>query len=103
MKKYSLLATGLLLLSHSLATPLAHAAEVDVDNLVQEAERASYYSGNDGRSDARMMIVDNQGRKQLRQFTILRRDVSDNGDQQMMVFFSRPSDVKDTVFRVENM
>ena len=94
MKKYSLLATGLLLLSHSLA-------EVDVDNLVQEAERASYYSGNDGRSDARMMIVDNQGRKQLRQFTILRRDVSDNGDQQMMVFFSRPSDVKDTVFRVE--
>jgi len=27
MKKYSLLATGLLLLSHSLATPLAHAAE----------------------------------------------------------------------------
>lgn len=101
MKKYSLLATGLLLLSHSLATPLAHAAEVDVDNLVQEAERASYYSGNDGRSDARMMIVDKQGRKQLRQFTILRRDVSDNGDQQMMVFFSRPSDVKDTVFRVE--
>ena len=46
MKKYSLLATGLLLLSHSLAAPLVYAAEVDVDNLVQEAERASYYSGN---------------------------------------------------------
>lgn len=76
-------------------------AQVDVDALVKESERAAYYSGEDGRSDARMMIVDNQGRKQIRQFTILRRDVSDNGDQQMMVFFSRPTDVKDTVFRVE--
>ncbi|WP_100657617.1 outer membrane lipoprotein-sorting protein [Alteromonas flava] len=76
-------------------------AEVEVNSLVQTAEKAAYYAGEDGRSDARMMIVDAQGRKQMRQFTILRRDVSDNGDQQMMVFFSRPADVKDTVFRVE--
>ncbi|NVK57057.1 MAG: outer membrane lipoprotein-sorting protein [Alteromonadaceae bacterium] len=74
---------------------------VDVDALIRQAEKAAYYAGDDGRSDARMMIVDSQGRKQLRQFTILRKDVDDNGDQKMMVFFSRPTDVKDTVFRVE--
>lgn len=76
-------------------------APVDVASLIKSSEQAAYYSGNDGRSDARMMIVDAQGRKQMRQFTILRRDITDNGDQQMMVFFSRPADVKDTVFRVE--
>ncbi len=76
-------------------------ADVDVDALVAKAERAAYYAGEDGRSEARMMIVDDQGRKQMRQFTILRKDVEDNGDQKMMVFFSRPTDVKDTVFRVE--
>lgn len=74
---------------------------IDIASLVTRAEKAAYYSGNDGRSDARMMIVDSQGRKQMRQFTILRRDIADNGDQQMMVFFARPADVKDTVFRVE--
>lgn len=74
---------------------------IDVASIVKNAEKAAYYSGKDGRSDARMMIVDAQGRKQMRQFTILRRDVADNGDQQMMVFFERPADVKDTVFRVE--
>jgi len=74
---------------------------IDVASIVKKAEKAAYYSGKDGRSDARMMIVDAQGRKQMRQFTILRRDVADNGDQQMMVFFERPADVKDTVFRVE--
>lgn len=76
-------------------------AEVDVQALVTKAEQVAYYSGNDGTADARMIIVDSQGRKQLRQFTILRKDVADNGDQRMMVFFSRPTDVKDTVFRVE--
>lgn len=74
---------------------------LDVLSIVKNAEKAAYYSGKDGRSDARMMIVDSQGRKQMRQFTILRRDIADNGDQQMMVFFERPADVKDTVFRVE--
>ncbi|MGQ8364339.1 outer membrane lipoprotein-sorting protein [Glaciecola sp. 1036] len=84
-----------------VALSFSSLASVDVDALVKEAEKVAYYAGDDGRSDARMMIVDSQGRKQLRQFTILRRDSQDNGDQQMMVFFSRPADVKDFVFRVE--
>ena len=55
---------------------------------------------------ARMLIVDEQGRKQMRQFTILRKDVpneagADTGDQRMLVFFSRPTEVEGTVFRVE--
>lgn len=78
----------------------------DVSAIVQRSEKASYYVGDDGKSMARMMIVDSQGRKQMRQFTILRKDVLDadgneTGDQRMLVFFSRPTEVKGTVFRVE--
>lgn len=76
-------------------------AEPNVAEIVSRSERAAYYAGDDGRAQARMMIVDGQGRKQLRQFTILRKDLADNGDQQMLVVFSRPTDVKNTVFRVE--
>jgi outer membrane lipoprotein-sorting protein len=111
-KKLNLFRSGLCLLitALSMAVPLvlaplhamsADLSSVDVSSIVKNAEKAAYYSGKDGRSDARMMIVDAQERKQMRQFTILRRDIEDNGDQQMMVFFSRPADVKDTVFRVE--
>jgi outer membrane lipoprotein-sorting protein len=60
----------------------------------------SYYSADDGTAQARMIIVDAQGNKQMRQFTILRKDQADLGDQDMLVFFSRPTDVKGTVFRV---
>jgi len=96
-------------------------AETDVNKIIEQANLSSFYAGKDGRSDARMTIVDAQGNKQRRQFTILRRDIvsknstSENslsknsatanemeaGDQQMLVFFSRPADVKGTVFRVE--
>jgi len=86
-------------------------AETDVNEIIEQANLSAFYAGKDGRSDARMTIVDAQGNKQRRQFTILRRDVvsensatgnaKDGGDQQMLVFFSRPADVKGTVFRVE--
>lgn len=76
-------------------------ADETVQNIVEKAELAAFYAGNDGRTEALMKIVDGQGRKQMRRFTILRKDVEDGGDQKLMVFFSRPTDVKNTVFRVE--
>jgi hypothetical protein len=83
-----------------LLSPLAQSQQVDVQDIVKRAELAAYYAGNDGRSAARMLITDAQGRKQMRQFVILRKDREDGGSQDMMVFFSRPADVRDTVFRV---
>ncbi|MDF2180088.1 outer membrane lipoprotein-sorting protein [Aliiglaciecola sp. CAU 1673] len=75
-------------------------AQMSATEIVKKAELAAYYAGDDGRSAARMLITDAQGRKQMRQFIILRKDQSDGGSQDMLVFFSRPADVKDTVFRV---
>ena len=76
-------------------------ALTDADEIIAKADRASYYAGADGRSEVRMIITDAQGRQQRRQFTVLRRDVGDTGDQQFLVVFSQPSDVRNTVFLVE--
>jgi len=72
----------------------------DADEIVRQANLASYYAGGDGRSEVRMIITDGQGRQQRRQFTVLRRDVTEGGDQQFLVVFSQPSDVRNTVFLV---
>ncbi len=93
----------LILLVAYLTISQNSAAQVDdahARSIVQASETAAYYAGNDGRSLARMIIMDGKGQKQVRQFTILRQDIDDRGDQNLMVFFSRPSDVRDTVFRV---
>ena len=75
-------------------------AELPVAAIIEQANQAAFYAGDDGRAEARMIIVDSKGNKQLRQFVILRRDVEDGGEQNFLVVFSRPSDVKDTVFLV---
>ena len=48
-----------------------------------------------------MTITDQGGRARIRQFTILRRDQTDGGDQDYVVLFSRPADVRNTVFLVK--
>lgn len=84
-------------------TTALYANAKDLDNpneIITNANLASYYAADDGRTEARMKIVDANGNKQLRQFTVLRKDAEDLGDQDMLVIFSRPTDIKGTVFRV---
>ena len=92
-----------LLVLTALVTAFAAQAEslVNADEIIERANLASYYAGADGRSEVRMIISDAQGRQQRRQFTVLRRDVEDGGDQQFLVVFSQPSDVRNTVFLVD--
>lgn len=86
----------------ALAMALAASAQElsDADEIVRRANLASYYAGVDGRSEARMIIRDAQGREQRRQFTVLRRNIEAGGDQEFLVVFSQPSDVRDTAYLV---
>ncbi|HHQ14004.1 MAG TPA: outer membrane lipoprotein-sorting protein [Chromatiales bacterium] len=100
MKRYS---TTLLMVLASLLWAGGAMADTltDANAIVDKANLASYYAGNDGRSEARMIIIDSQGRQQRRQFTVLRRNVETGGDQDFLVVFSQPSDVRGTVFLVK--
>jgi hypothetical protein len=89
------------LLPMAAAGQPADADRPDVDTIVEKANLVAYYGGDDGRSEVRMVIYDEQGREQRRQFTILRRDIEDGGDQEFLVVFSRPSDVRGTTFLVK--
>jgi hypothetical protein len=97
---YSLRAFTMLALL--LAAGTNSAAELtDANEIVAQANLTSYYAGADGRSEVRMLIKDSQGREQRRQFTVLRRNVVAGGDQEFLVVFSRPSDVRGTVYLVK--
>lgn len=89
-----------ILLMTLLSLPAA-AQLTDAREIVEQANIAAYYAGDDGRSAARMLIIDGNGNRQQRQFTLLRKDVEDAGDQRYLVVFSRPADIRGTVFRVE--
>jgi hypothetical protein len=95
MRKAAMMLVGGLLSMLASAETLTNA-----DEIVAKANLAAYYAGDDGGSEVRMIISDAQGRQQRRQFNVLRRDVEDGGDQQFLVVFSQPSDVRGTTFLV---
>lgn len=95
MKQAKSLIAAIVLLG---ATALA-AETPDVGEIIERANQAAYYAGADGRSEARMRIIDGRGREQVRQFTLLRRN-GDEAKQEYLVVFSRPADVRGTVFLV---
>ena len=79
---------------------LAVAAEPDVAVIIDKANLASYYAGDDGRAVVTMTITDSQDRVRNREFVILRKDKEDGGEQYFFVYFKKPSDVRKMVFMV---
>lgn len=86
-----------LALALALAAP---AAALTVDEIVAKANHASYYAGDDGVARASLVIADKEGRTREREFTILRKDKKDGGEQFYYVYFHKPGDVRKTVFLV---
>lgn len=101
MKKIMMLIFGLFSIFAVLVTVPALAAEtLSVDEIVNRANLAAYYAGNDGRAEVMMTIKDAQGRTRKREFVILRLDLADGGRQRFYVYFKKPSDVRKMVFLV---
>ncbi len=83
-----------------MATGKTLDANNKVMQIVKDAYQACYYAGDDAQRKARMQIIDSKGEKQLRQFNIFKKDVVDGGNQDFLVVFEKPSDVKNMVFLV---
>ena len=97
MKKYSIVIT--LMSLFSIVTNLS-AQELSVDEIINKANLAAYYAGDDGSADVKMIITDKNGQERAREFTILRRNIEAGGDQKFYVYFDRPADVRKMVFMV---
>jgi outer membrane lipoprotein-sorting protein len=91
---------GLLLLVFFLPSVLLGAESLTVDQIVERANLAAYYAGKDGRATVKMVITDAQGRTRRREFTILRYDLEDGGEQDFYVYFKKPADVRKMVYLV---
>ena len=74
-------------------------AELSVDEIVQKANAAAYYAGDDGRAEVDMRIIDKTGDTRTRAFTLLRMNTSD-GNQKFYVYFRKPADLYKQVFLV---
>ncbi len=72
----------------------------DASTIMEKAHLASYYAADDGKAKVHMEIINPDGGKRIREFTILRKDVSEGGDQWFFIYFRKPNDVRDMTFLV---
>lgn len=82
-----------------IASSVGAFAEESVDEIVNKANQAAYYAGNDGRSQVEMKIIDKNGSERTRKFSILRMNTAD-GNQKFYVYFMEPADLYKQVFLV---
>ena len=82
-----------------LSGSAAGAEELSADKIIEMANDASYYAGQDGRADVRMTISDSSGGTRIRKFMILRKDL-DKKDQKFYVYFKAPADVRKMAYLV---
>jgi len=76
------------------------AKTLSAEEIVKRANRAAYYQGADGRSRVKMTIKDANGSTREREFTILRMNITDGGDQKYFVYFHKPADVRKMTYLV---
>lgn len=72
----------------------------DALEIMEKSHLAYFYAADDGVSEVRMVMTDKRGKERVREFTMLRLDLEEGGDQKYYTYFKKPSDVSRMTFMV---
>lgn len=72
----------------------------DAVELMKKSHLAYFYAADDGVSEVRMVMVDKRGKERIREFTMLRLDLEEGGNQKYYTYFKKPSDISRMTFMV---
>lgn len=92
--------TTILVIALMAAIATTASAQEDASELMKKSHLAYYYAGDDGLAEVDMRIVDKKGKERIRNFTMLRLDNEEGGDQKYYTYFKKPSDVARMTFMV---
>jgi hypothetical protein len=74
--------------------------ELTAEEVIAKSRLVFFYSGDDMKAKVSMELVNKDGKKRIRELTMLRKDYAEGGDQKYFMYFHKPADVKDTTFMV---
>lgn len=87
-----ILLVGVLFFCSTLMPSHVLAETLSADEIIERANQASYYAGNDGQANVTMTITAKDGISRVREFVLLRLNEA-NGDQKFYTYFKAPADV----------
>jgi outer membrane lipoprotein-sorting protein len=75
-------------------------ANTDATEIMKKSHMAYFYAADDGIADVTMKIINKKGKERVREFTMLRLDLVEGGEQKYYTYFKKPSDVSRLTFMV---
>ena len=93
------LAVSLLVLNFSSSFTFAE-DNLTAKEIIAKSRLAFYYAGDDMKAKVLMELINKDGRKRIRELTMLRKDYQEAGNQKYFMYFHKPADVKNTTFMV---
>jgi outer membrane lipoprotein-sorting protein len=72
----------------------------DATEIMKKSHIAYYYAADDGKAEVTMKLINKKGKERLREFTMLRMDEEDGGNQKYYTYFKKPADVARMTFMV---
>jgi outer membrane lipoprotein-sorting protein len=97
MKK--IISTLAIFILASVANYSTTRADTDAAEIMKKSHMAYYYAADDGVANVTMKIV-KKGKERTREFTMLRLDLVEGGEQKYYTYFKKPSDVSRLTFMV---
>jgi outer membrane lipoprotein-sorting protein len=94
--KFSILVTALIF---ALSINLS-AQDGVAEDLMKEAHLNNFYAADDGLAEVNMSIVNSSGKERNREFSMLRLDNEEGGEQKYYTYFHKPYDVARLTFMV---
>ena len=93
---------GITLFIALFVTPLITLAQDSptAEEIIAKSRFAFYYAGTDMKAKVSMELIDKDGRKRIRELTMLRKNDRGGGQQKYFIYFHQPAEVKDMTFMV---
>ena len=84
-----------------LVNTLSISAAETALQIMQKAHLQAYYAGDDGKTQMLMKVFNDEQSQPIKKlFYMLKKDLSEGGEQLFYLFFTKPSDIKRTTFFV---
>ncbi|MFQ6115872.1 MAG: outer membrane lipoprotein-sorting protein [bacterium] len=70
------------------------------EDIVKKSQQIFYYAGKDIKAKVLMKLISKSGKERIRELTMLRLNMGENGEQKYYMYFHRPADVRKMTFMV---
>jgi hypothetical protein len=90
----------LVLVAVSMIAHNISASEGEAVEIMKKSHLAYYYAGDDGSVEVSMRLIDKKGKERNREFSMLRIDIDEGGNQKYYTYLRKPSDVSRLSFMV---